>query len=565
MASTSPHKKLPLSRNAKGVDEAVPKPNARSRDLINQSLMQHPQSKAYSARATTPTAKLIPDENKSSVESPTQAIDALAEVATAQQGSPLVKAGAPRHSYEVADDDEDLNASLVNNPTSKENGNNQSNDWGLNKDTKSNERKYVVHNYVDHYNEEIESEYERKVQDMSIVSKDRRKALDLKFIVKLHFELENIEEDGKHDIMGWMPHGRSFRIHDRERFIDEILPNYFDMRNGSTSCTSFMRQLHMYGFTRLTRISGPDQGSYYNEHFLRGKAFLTCRIKRVKVNGKGYKHAANPLQEPNFYKMTKCAAPIDLERYQPHLPISHRIVNHEEKAVSRGSPTGQSQLGRAANAINVATLKSNGALNPRQYQRDPSMKTESLPGYGVRNVNTNIALDQRLMQLNNGSIEHARQPVSRYGLQQVHPLSTIDARAQIVYQPTIVYPDGNAISLAGHARVPALAPAQFYGNNELNVRPTYLVAPPIAYNAARGQPILTPVYSRHLSHQIIDTPRSHPYSFSDQRYLAGGNNQPRTTPNQSLVLRQEASQRGYRWDETQHPGENAQYRYGRPT
>jgi len=174
---------------------------------------------------------------------------------------------------------------------------------------KNNERKYVVHNYDDHSNEIPISEYESKVQQTSIVSSDRRKALDLKFIVKLHFELENIDEDDKGDIIGWMSHGRSFRIHDRERFISEILPTYFNMRNGSTSCTSFMRQLHMYGFTRLTRISGPDQGSYYNELFLRGKAFLTCRIKRIKVNGKGYKHAANPLQEPNFYKMVECVNP----------------------------------------------------------------------------------------------------------------------------------------------------------------------------------------------------------------------------------------------------------------
>ena len=174
---------------------------------------------------------------------------------------------------------------------------------------KNNERKYVVHNYTDHSSKVPASEYESKVQQMSIVSSDRRKALDLKFIVKLHFELENIDEDDKGDIISWMSHGRSFRIHDRERFISEILPRYFNMRNGSTSCTSFMRQLHMYGFTRLTRISGPDQGSYYNELFLRGRAFLTCRIKRIKVNGKGYKHAANPLQEPNFYKMVECVNP----------------------------------------------------------------------------------------------------------------------------------------------------------------------------------------------------------------------------------------------------------------
>jgi HSF-type DNA-binding len=49
---------------------------------------------------------------------------------------------------------------------------------------------------------------------------------DKKFPTMLHYILSELEKEGKSDIMGWMPHGRSFIVRDQKRMESEILPKY---------------------------------------------------------------------------------------------------------------------------------------------------------------------------------------------------------------------------------------------------------------------------------------------------------------------------------------------------
>ena len=49
---------------------------------------------------------------------------------------------------------------------------------------------------------------------------------DKKFPAMLHYILSELENEGKSDIMGWMPHGRSFIVRDQKRMESEILPKY---------------------------------------------------------------------------------------------------------------------------------------------------------------------------------------------------------------------------------------------------------------------------------------------------------------------------------------------------
>lgn len=49
-------------------------------------------------------------------------------------------------------------------------------------------------------------------------------AAEQNFPVKLHGLLDNLEEDGLENVMGWQPHGRSFVVRDQKRFVEEILP-----------------------------------------------------------------------------------------------------------------------------------------------------------------------------------------------------------------------------------------------------------------------------------------------------------------------------------------------------
>lgn len=73
-------------------------------------------------------------------------------------------------------------------------------------------------------------------------------AMNQNFAIKLHYCLEETEMSGLGHIVSWMPHGRSFKVHNRKQFVENVLPAYFDQ----TSYASFQRQLNMYGFSRIT-------------------------------------------------------------------------------------------------------------------------------------------------------------------------------------------------------------------------------------------------------------------------------------------------------------------------
>jgi hypothetical protein len=78
-------------------------------------------------------------------------------------------------------------------------------------------------------------------------------------------------------ICSWLPDGKQFKIHNKKRFVEIILPNYFDQ----TQYSSFRRQLNMYSFVRQS------MSTYANPHFLRGHGELLNRV--VRKNGSSIK------------------------------------------------------------------------------------------------------------------------------------------------------------------------------------------------------------------------------------------------------------------------------------
>lgn len=177
-----------------------------------------------------------------------------------------------------------------------------------------NERRFVEHNYHDHahdqpnFGEDLKGPYGDTIP----------------FPFKMHDILSRMEADGHSNTMSWMPHGRSFKIHDLDGFHEHILPVYFR----HTKKSSLLRQLNLYGFRRIS--AGPDKGSYYHELFLRGKRFLCGRMRRMKINGKRIRSAGNPEREPNFSRME--AIPPD--EFPPLLtivpPLSSNISEEDD-------------------------------------------------------------------------------------------------------------------------------------------------------------------------------------------------------------------------------------------
>eukprot|EP00571_Detonula_confervacea_P013613 CAMPEP_0172310812 /NCGR_PEP_ID=MMETSP1058-20130122/12699_1 /TAXON_ID=83371 /ORGANISM="Detonula confervacea, Strain CCMP 353" /LENGTH=514 /DNA_ID=CAMNT_0013023755 /DNA_START=97 /DNA_END=1641 /DNA_ORIENTATION=+ len=108
-----------------------------------------------------------------------------------------------------------------------------------------------------------------------------------------------------HDMSGviiWLPHGRSWRVLNRDLFADHALPRYFGHKNYA----SFVRIVNAWGFRRITR--GSDRDSYYHELFLRGRPDLHQRMKRLSTC-----HRKTPVHKedkcPDFYELAK-ASPL---------------------------------------------------------------------------------------------------------------------------------------------------------------------------------------------------------------------------------------------------------------
>jgi hypothetical protein len=65
-------------------------------------------------------------------------------------------------------------------------------------------------------------------------------------------------------IISWMPHGRSWKIHNVDLFVKHVMPCFFEYNNYN----SFIRLVNAWGFRRLTK--GPDKNAYWHEVSLHG-------------------------------------------------------------------------------------------------------------------------------------------------------------------------------------------------------------------------------------------------------------------------------------------------------
>mmetsp|Transcript_28769 Transcript_28769/g.92178 ORF Transcript_28769/g.92178 Transcript_28769/m.92178 type:complete len:225 (+) Transcript_28769:126-800(+) len=72
------------------------------------------------------------------------------------------------------------------------------------------------------------------------------------FLIKL-FEI--VSSPSSDNLVCWSEHGESFKIVDRTKFAQDVLPLYFKHDN----LRSFIRQLNIYGFQRCQNSSGRDR------------------------------------------------------------------------------------------------------------------------------------------------------------------------------------------------------------------------------------------------------------------------------------------------------------------
>ena len=86
--------------------------------------------------------------------------------------------------------------------------------------------------------------------------------------------MEILSNPANEDCISWLPHGCSFRVHDRARFLEEVLAPHY--KNKKIKYTSFTRKLSRWDFVRLS--SGPDTGAFYHKLFQRDNPRLARRM-----------------------------------------------------------------------------------------------------------------------------------------------------------------------------------------------------------------------------------------------------------------------------------------------
>jgi phage baseplate assembly protein W len=101
------------------------------------------------------------------------------------------------------------------------------------------------------------------------------------FPFALHNMLYFAEVEGLVPIVSWLPHGRAFRVKNKELFVAKMMSTYFKQ----TKFKSFQRQLNLWGFTRIT--DGADAGAYYHKYFIRSEPALCKLMTRQKIKGAG--------------------------------------------------------------------------------------------------------------------------------------------------------------------------------------------------------------------------------------------------------------------------------------
>lgn len=78
---------------------------------------------------------------------------------------------------------------------------------------------YVDHSYVDHLHDPVVAK--QTIKDNS----NNNKGIIINFPEKLH-QMLTAADHGFADVISWQPHGRAFHIHQKDPFVDEIMPKY---------------------------------------------------------------------------------------------------------------------------------------------------------------------------------------------------------------------------------------------------------------------------------------------------------------------------------------------------
>eukprot|EP00429_Kryptoperidinium_foliaceum_P001501 CAMPEP_0176022560 /NCGR_PEP_ID=MMETSP0120_2-20121206/10984_1 /TAXON_ID=160619 /ORGANISM="Kryptoperidinium foliaceum, Strain CCMP 1326" /LENGTH=407 /DNA_ID=CAMNT_0017355701 /DNA_START=109 /DNA_END=1332 /DNA_ORIENTATION=+ len=107
---------------------------------------------------------------------------------------------------------------------------------------------------------------------------------NVQFPWRLHELLDEVDSS----IISWLPEGTAFKVHNKTRFTEEILPSYFN----ATKYKSFQRNLNLWGFETIHE--GPNKGGCFHPLFQKGNRDKCHYMSRQKVKGANGKLPKTP-------------------------------------------------------------------------------------------------------------------------------------------------------------------------------------------------------------------------------------------------------------------------------
>jgi hypothetical protein len=113
------------------------------------------------------------------------------------------------------------------------------------------------------------------------------------FPLKLHRMLAQVEREGKGHIVSWNADGRTFQVHDHEKFVSEVLHRHFKQ----TKYKSFQRQLNFYSYRRIT--SGPLEGAYGHPSFIKENEEACQKVKSQESQEQQQEEDQHQKQSPH--------------------------------------------------------------------------------------------------------------------------------------------------------------------------------------------------------------------------------------------------------------------------
>mmetsp|Transcript_3574 Transcript_3574/g.6534 ORF Transcript_3574/g.6534 Transcript_3574/m.6534 type:complete len:259 (+) Transcript_3574:96-872(+) len=145
---------------------------------------------------------------------------------------------------------------------------------------------------------------------------------DTPFPSKLYEMLEYVEQMGLCDVISWLPHGRAFKIHNKDIFMSHVAKRFFK----ATKLRSIHRQMNLWGYKRIH--NGDDRDAWYHENFLRGRPGDIKKMVRTKIKCKSLLRAKPDLGVPNFYQMLPIQSDIASDI---HDEFEHMFTGEVEK------------------------------------------------------------------------------------------------------------------------------------------------------------------------------------------------------------------------------------------